>query len=185
MWMMDFESSEISAWQNTIGNDLEHNVRGCNFHYCQAILHYVKDKGYSSQFQDLHQTELRGTIFLVLGLAYVRPTDRLLALEIIKEKFSNLEGEDEAMFLFLQQFVDNYVIRFWLEGNIDPESWNYWKADDHVTNNAAESGNNQFFSDLHRQKSPNINIFFKSAVNILTDGEIKLRQFENTKVVMQ
>ena len=34
--MMDFELAERQGWSASIGDDFDHDIRGCLFHYCQV-----------------------------------------------------------------------------------------------------------------------------------------------------
>ena len=82
-------------------------VCGCLFHHCQAVLKYVKDNGYFSQYQNLENKELHGTVFMTLGLPYVnRPEDLEMAVGLLHEEFAHSENIDPLNY-FGKYFLDN------------------------------------------------------------------------------
>ena len=58
--MMDFETAERNAWKEVFGDENNHDICGCNFHFCQAVIKWIKDHGYIAQFRRIENKPLRG-----------------------------------------------------------------------------------------------------------------------------
>ena len=163
--MMDFELAERRPWQQIHPS---HEVKGCMFHYVQAVWRHVLTNGGSTLYEN--SPTIRGLVWMAFSLPLV-PMDRLgEAVDLMVNETRNDEWG--------QNFVENYINDYWIRGPHRPEDWNVFEMDENLTNNAAEGGNNRLFTRMGRPH-PNINTFLSHLKKEMDWACSKLRQAEH------
>ena len=160
--MMDYDDNMRITYMEEIGNDYEHDLRGCSFHFGQCIYRWVSQNGRANQYNDGCEV-LRDVVHVALGIPYCRLEDIPKIPEDMHTLFDHLEGEDDDLFDFLCFFTDEYIEGYWINGHNHTEI-SFWNdlstfSSDHMTNNALESWNNELFTLLGRQAHPNPYVF--------------------------
>ncbi|CAF0949225.1 unnamed protein product [Brachionus calyciflorus] len=123
--LTDFEYS-LMVSINTVFKEVQ--IKGCWFHFCQAVKRRLFSFGYKTEY--LNNWDFRFWIrrFLVLPLIPIEYLER--ALEII---ISEIPFKNENLISFVK-----YFIKQWVNGEISPLIWNHHKTDKRRTNNDLE-----------------------------------------------
>ena len=128
--LTDFEQSELKALYEHFDKD---SVRGCNFHYDQALLkHFKRVPGYATD------SNLRDCLYLCFGLSFVPPCDVLCGWHSIRDR---LRRDHSSV---CEDFV-TYFEDTWLNGLYSLKLWNCYERTlngQPRTNNVSEGGNN-------------------------------------------
>ena len=153
----DFETPELQALEEHFGQTCQF-IKGCNFHFNQAVLkHFKKVPGFSDNF------DLRECLYLCYGLPFVPPSDVPFAWEHIKGR---LRTEHPLVCeTFIKYFTDT-----WMDGLYSVELWNCYQRTldgDPRTNNVSEGGNHA------------INVAFGVERPVFWKCVEKLREFQN------
>ena len=157
--MFDYDASMRRIYRKEIGNDYKHVLRGCSFHFGQCIINFVNGHKMMPQYKNPENTILRKTIQAALGIPYMRESDLEKVPEDLHSIFDNIEENDPETYRFLSNFVDNYIKDYWLK-QWDKSELSFWGdetyfSSEHMTNNAVESYNKEFFTMLGKQAHPN------------------------------
>ncbi len=102
-------------------------IKGCYFHFCQALLRKVQDLGLQVEYQS--NRELRSFVRRTAAVAFVPLRYVRLGWFGVKAVLPNVPRIDE--------FVD-YFQRTWISGSYPPSTWNVHDLDDCRTNNHIE-----------------------------------------------
>ena len=181
--MFDYDGNLREVYKQEIGDDYNHKIRGCSFHFGQCICEYVNGNKMMSKYQNKKNQVLRDTIQAALGIPYLREEDLEHVQEDLHSIFYHIEFEDPGTFQFCSRFADEYIAGYWLK------SWEkseicFWGdlsnfSSEHMTNNALESHNNQFYTSLGREAHPNPYYFVIKLRNVLKVTKRILKQVED------
>ena len=176
--MMDFELNLRECYKKHVGDHYAHKLKGCTFHYGQAIIDYIRSAGFITNFIKGEFPPLRTIVQMVLGIPHV-PIDCIDDLvSEMKNIIDSIDASDDVIKSFLTNFVNTYVQGFWLDGHFSREEFNFFEKNEDLTNNAAESGNNQFYSLFGRIPHRNIYDFHMIVIKRIKASEIHLAQLE-------
>ena len=134
---LDFEKGLIVALQQEFPQS---RLRGCYFHFCQAVFRQVQKLGFSVDYGN--NQELRTKIRMLMALAFVPE-------QIVQQTFDNLRDEAPVNIRPLFQ----YFHQQWFQ-NIKKEMWNMYGIR-RRTNNDVEGWHNRF-NNLVDKHHPNI-----------------------------
>ena len=170
--MFDFDQHMRKVYKEEIGEKYKHKLRGCSFHFGQCICNYVNGKHFMEKYKDTDNTILRSTIRAALGIPYLREEDIDNVQEELHSIFDHIEEKDPETYKFLTEFVDEYVQGYWIN-NFEKSEISFWGdlshfSSEHMTNNAIESWNNEFYTLLGRKAHPNP-YFFASTIKKALD----------------
>ena len=157
--LMDFERA---AWNAVKKVFPDVKVRGCWFHFCQAIYRKAKNLGLSKAFQKKRDVNL--LIRQLMNLA-------LMDVPAIPGLFETLKKvARRAMNEAVNKLID-YVERYWINGVFTPADWSCYGYDIR-TNNEIESWNGKLWIKADR-KALNIyllaQLLFQDATRALRD----------------
>ena len=155
--MMDFELAERDMYMEVIGDNYNHQLVGCTFHFGQAIIAYVRSSGFITEYREDSCSPLRTIIQMALGIPHVPIEDLDDLVQDMNDmnerndmNYQNGDARGSEVSKFLDVFINKYIKGFWLNGSIPRSEFNFFSQDEDLTNNAAESGNNQLYSLLGR-----------------------------------
>lgn len=164
--MQDYELASMNAARN-MWNNLD--IRGCRFHYSQAVFKNMLKRGLSRAFKT--NMEFKKWMKKVLSIPLLPANEIMPIFEtLLGQNINFQEVGDTANFVKFK----TYLRRQWLE-KIGPNTLSVFSLDT-ATNNAAES----FHAELKRiikVHHPNIWVFLIRMNEILTD---KYNQFMRT-----
>jgi hypothetical protein len=127
----DFEKAAMNAVYSVFGNN-DVQVKGCFFHYCQALFPKVQNLGLSEAYGQ-EDSEIRKTIKRCFALTLVRAEDFDMAWELIAANAP--PGETLTWFL-------DYVTDTWVDSAnalFPMHTWNHFNNLSMRTNNHLES----------------------------------------------
>ena len=135
---IDFEKAAMNTVYSVFGNNGV-QVKGCLFHYCQALFRKVQNLGLSEAYGQ-EDSEIRKTIKRCFALSLVRAEDFDMAWELI----AGNAPPDVKMTRFLDYITDTWVD----EANalFPMHIWNHFNNLSIRTNNHLESQHSRFNS---------------------------------------
>jgi len=160
---MDFETAAQNAARTVFPGIM---VKGCFFHYTQAIWRKTQQTGMQSSYQtidDIHKLVRRAAVLPLIPLDKIEDVwfGALNALEDV-----NLPHDTTA-------FTD-YVITQWIDG--DRNVWNHFDTEGPRTTNHVEGWHNKLKKVCHSH--PNIFTIIKTFKDIQAANEVKRVQME-------
>ena len=161
--MFDFDKNLRQVYMEEIGNDYDHKLRGCSFHFGQCVCKFVNGEGWMPRYRDKTNTVLRAVIQACLGIPYIQEQDIDHVVADLHSIFDHTEETDPETYKFLTNFVNNYIQGYWFT-NWERNEICFWGDESHfcsenMTNNAIESYNNEFYTLLGRKAHPNFYVF--------------------------
>ncbi|XP_054709080.1 uncharacterized protein LOC129218781 [Uloborus diversus] len=155
--MLDFEAGAINALEEVFPFI---NVKGCYFHYSQAIWRKVQELGLVKNY--VNSEETRTWIRRIIALP-------LVPMDEVSEAFLLLLEDAPQQTRAVRKMID-YVVDTWLDENnatFQMDSWNHFETNDNLrTNNNVEGWHSKLSK---RGLPPHPNIF--SLVKVLQDIE--------------
>ena len=157
--MFDFDGNLRNIYMEVIGNEYKHKCPGCSFHFGQCICRYVNGEKMMPQYRDQTNSVLRYVIQAALGIPYLREEDLEHVPADLHSIFDHIKDSDPQTYNFLCNFIDNYIDGYWLKKR-DRADICFWGdlshfSSAHMSNNALESYNNEFYTILGRTAHPN------------------------------
>ncbi len=103
------------------------SIKGCYFHFCQALLRKVQDLGLQSEYR--RNSELRSFVQKAAAVAFVPLRYVRLGWIGVKAVLPNVPRTEEFVVYFQGT---------WISGNYPPATWNVHDLDDCRTNDLME-----------------------------------------------
>ena len=100
--MVDFEIAVLNAVRGSFPNSA---LKGCFFHFCQAIYRKVQSLGLQNRYRDDDEFNLK--IRMLVAVAFVPTTDVIRAFESLSENLP-LDAPAQAI---IDYFEDTYIGR--------------------------------------------------------------------------
>ena len=153
-FQIDFESGMIKAIRKVLPDC---SIKGCYFHYCQAIIHKSSNLGLTG-FYVVPNHIVRKIIKYCMALPLIPPTRLNEALVIIKSKVDSISGNQpfhEASNTFIKYFEKTW---FGLESRpalFPKQMWSQYNTFQNRTNSRLEAFHRNFNDSL----SPHSNIW--------------------------
>ena len=147
-------------------------VKGCHFHYSQAIWRRVHLRGFKVAYSKKKNKDFATFVRMCIALPYC-PLDR------IEEGLSNIEKRGAALKGKFKKFayeMVNYIRKVWLTGNYDPSSWNLYLARHASTNNHQEGYNYRLSNQKAIGRHPNIHRLSEQLRNELSKAAANAMQ---------
>ena len=138
--MLDFESGVLPTLRQHFPNA---TVKGCNFHFTQAIWRRVQLLGLVTHYED---SVVRRIVRSLMGLAFV---PRL----IVRQTFTTIKAMNTTDLPAVEQLLD-YFESTWINGTFPVSMWNMYKQELR-TNNKVEGWHNSL-NQAVRKSHPNI-----------------------------
>lgn len=177
--MVDFEIGFTLACQEVFPNV---RIKGCYFHFCQAILRHMQESSLKSLYD--RDLELAHEIKKICALIFVPPNNVLSSYEKLKKSSYYAENIEVLSELLL------YVEKTWIgtpkrrnRGQIAPlfdiEMWNHYSS---VVNGEPRTNNNVegWFRRLSSRASKNNSTFWTFLDLIITEQGIAEVRIEQT-----
>lgn len=140
-FLIDFEAASIEAVTETFSDS---TVKGCTFHFAQALLRRVNDEGLRAVYNASRPPEIRKWIREITALC-------LLPVVLIPYAWSILKHppavDDDSLIWRMQNFSE-YVERTWINGCFPPTLWSHFDNVGPRTTNIAEGWHNSLNHDL-------------------------------------
>lgn len=134
-FLTDFEVAAIDAIRLTFPDSI---VKGCTFHFRQALMRHVGDVGLRAEYAAGNPPEVKSWVRQVMGLT-VFPTELLqLAWTCLKTPPRTGDALTDGK---MMQF-SNYVERTWIHGQFPPSLWSHFDNIGPRTTNVAEGWHN-------------------------------------------
>ena len=166
-FMCDFERASRNAIKN-IFNDVY--VKGCWFHYTQAIMRRVENVGLQREYT--RSPFVNMTVRRLFALSFIRPVEVSQAVDSIEREISNSESGGVRMKL---DTLMCYFKKTWLR-KYSPDEWNRCIDVSFRTNNWSESFHSAFsrrFARCH----PNIYVMVDALKKVENEVRVLLNEF--------
>jgi MULE transposase domain len=135
-FLVDFEMAAIDAIATVFPAA---TVKGCTFHFRQALMRHVADEGLRAAYSADGSPEVRDWIRRIMGMT-------LLPVVFIPRAWEKLRFPptiaDADLFSRMQAF-SSYVDRTWMTGSFSPQLWSHFDNVGPRTTNLAEGWHNQ------------------------------------------
>ena len=117
------------------------------------------------------------------GIPYLRKSDLKSVPGDLRSIFACLEQSDRPTYKFLNNFVEEYIVGYWIK-QWDPSEICYWgdlsrEACENMNNNALESYNNELLTLLGRKSHPNPYHFMSTVKSALSRTSQMISCVEN------
>lgn len=142
-FVVDFEMAAINAIATVFPNS---SVRGCSFHFRQAVMRHVQLEGLSGPYSKNGVPQVRHWIRQIMGLT-------LLPVEFILRAWGMLRSPPSlaipcaALSTKMNTFSE-YFQRTWIDGPYKPHLWSHFSNTGPRTTNLAEGWHNQLNHSL-------------------------------------
>lgn len=156
MMMTDFEQSARNGFASVYPNVL---LKGCYFHFCQAIIKNVKDLKLGSSYNN--DIDINMIVKYLMNLPFIEPKEMKEYFKVIEEEVKKVKDDKERGKL---EELLKYFNRTWMDGTFKLKDWNQLKDLSRRTNNWSESFHSAF-SRKFNSSHPNI---FK-LISVLND----------------
>jgi len=134
-FLVDYEIAVINALSSIFP---ESKVKGCSFHYRQAIIRHVQKEGLITQYEDVHNPDVRNWIRRILSLTVLPNFVIPLAWEWLKVPPPSGQSDVDAKAAALALYVE----RTWIFGDFQPSLWSHYDHNGPRTTNVAEGFHN-------------------------------------------
>jgi len=135
-FLVDFEIAAIDAIATVFP---ESTVKGCTFHFRQALMRHVADEGLRPSYSSSNPGEVRDWVRQIMGLT-------LLPVAFIPRAWEQLRRppfvNDDALYAKMERF-SAYVDRTWINGSFSPQLWSHFDNVGPRTTNLAEGWHNK------------------------------------------
>ena len=123
--LIDFEAAIWKALVQIFGSTL--TIRGCWFHFCQAVYKKIKKEGMANDFYLKRPVYQMGRELMCL--AFIEPGNVIQLFEYLKQVYRINIAENEPIRKLFQYFE-----KYWILGFFSPEKWNCYKEEVRTTN---------------------------------------------------
>ena len=168
IFMSDFEKAARSAIADVFPGIL---VKGCHFHYVQALIKNMKDKGLGPEYSS--NPTINEIIRCYTSLAFVPIENVSEYHDSIKYKINSITN------LQLNSLLINFDIYFtetWLDGMFSIADWNQLLDIEHRTNNWCESFHSAF-ARRFKASHPNVIKFLNKLNDTLVYHEFNYNNY--------
>lgn len=167
----DYEAASVNGLTSVWGDSV--SVKGCWFHFAQAVVKKSRSIGLSRQYRN---SELvKKCIRCVISLPLLPANDITTAIGDLETTYST--GEDAATLGLLRQLL-NYVRRQWIEkSSVGPSRISVFEST-YRTNNGVEA----FHASLKRRvriSHPNLHVFLRHLGQATIDSLADLQRLRN------
>ena len=166
-FMSDFEMGSRNAIKNVYSGVC---LKGCWFHYTQAIMRRVKKVGLQREYT--RSPFVNMTVRRLFSLSFIQPTEVGMAVVLIEQEISNFECESVKMKLnALMCYFKKTGLR-----KYPPDDWNQCVDVSFRTNNWSESFNSAFsrrFARCH----PNIYVMVDALKKVENEVHVLWNEF--------
>ena len=150
--LIDFEVAVWKSLTEVFGNlkeDKKLKIRGCWFHFCQAIYRKVKEFHLENDFLNCENTgssQIHTMVKMLMAMALLEPNNIPMIFDHMKKDYStSIAANTNIKKLF------DYYEKQWITGYIGPAKWSCWNYECR-TNNQLESWNKQIWMDGNQKK---------------------------------
>ena len=140
-FLTDFEQAAINSIQTVFHDTV---VKGCSFHFRQAVIRRVNQEGLQRSYNTGGDPAIRGWIREILALPLLPPFAIPYAWQRLRSPPQNTDLATNLMLLSFTAYFDNT----WMLGNFPPSLWNHYDHNGPRTTNLAEGWHNSLNSSL-------------------------------------
>ena len=134
-FVVDFETAAINAMSSVFPDA---TVKGCSFHFRQAIVRRVQKEGLMAQYEDADDPVIRNWIRKIMSLTLLPPSVIQLAWDWLKIPPPTFQAEVDLKTTSLADYVE----RTWICGDFSPALWSHFNHNGPRTTNVAEGYHN-------------------------------------------
>ena len=148
--MLDFEASAIQAFGRAFPDA---TIKGCYFHFTQALWRNIQSKGLSKLYNNNNNVRFHLKIYKSIGFVPINNID--LASDFFENSLYHLITTESLPKTAIAELVQyhNYFKGTWLNNSMYPRKlWNHYESFTDRTNNNNEGFNNglqQFIGVIH------------------------------------
>jgi hypothetical protein len=133
-FLTDFEIAAIKSIQDVFP---ECRLKGCSFHFRQAVMRHVQQEGLRKQYED-PKSEIRAWIRQIMSMSLLPTFAIPLAWEFLKNPPETGHSDTKMKSGVFSQYVE----ATWINGNFPPSMWSHFDNVGPRTTNLAEGWHN-------------------------------------------
>ncbi len=168
-FMTDFETASRNAVRNVFSDVA---VKGCWFHFTQAIMRRTKKLGLEGAYRS--SEFVNRTIRRLFGLAFVEVAEVEDAISAIEETISQVSDDEtrQKLFTLMQYFRKTWISKY------KPTEWNQFRDVSLRTNNWSEAFH-AAFSRRFTRAHPNVRVVIEALKNVESHTRIAWNEFNH------
>jgi len=139
VFLTDFEIAAIQAIQETFGDC---TVKGCTFHFRQAIMRRVNNEGLKSLYEGDSHPLIKQWIRQIMAMTLLPAFAVPLIWETLKQPPRTGQPEVDTKIVALMTYVEST----WIKGDFMPSLWTHYDNNGPRTTNQAEGWHNSLNS---------------------------------------